>query len=43
MNTEELYGLYCTADIIGVSQARKLSCVGHRACMGWGRNVERFL
>jgi hypothetical protein len=43
MNTEELYGLYRTADIIGVIQARKLRCAGHRACIGQGRSAERIL
>ena len=43
MSTEELCGLYCTPDIIGVIQVRELRCVGHRACMRQRRSPERIL
>jgi hypothetical protein len=43
LHNEELHDLYCSPNIIGVIRSRRVSWVGHVACMVEMRNVNRVL
>ena len=39
MHNEELYDLYCTANVVWVIESRTMRWVGHVACMVKKRNA----
>jgi hypothetical protein len=43
LHNEELYGLYCSPNIVQVIKSRRMRWAGHVAWMGDGRGVYRVL